>query len=93
MVTGCKPTSVRFTGLLISSQRRGQLVLPLRQGWLLSQIFKFLEGSFEPNLISKHLTSFEDWGGRSQEVVRVVCSKLLHSKGGTHGYNLQVFCR
>ena len=33
-----------------------------------------MEGSFEPNLISKHLTSFEDWGGRSKEVVTVVCS-------------------
>ena len=54
---------------------------------------KFLESSFEPNLISKHLTSFEDWGGCSQEVVTVVCSKLPHSTGGTHGYSLQVFCR
>ena len=57
----------------------------------MEDLCKFLEGSFEPNLISKH--SSEDWGGCSQEVVTVVCYTLLHSKGGAHGYNLQVFCR
>ena len=31
----------------------------------LTTLRKFLEGSFEPHLISKHLTSFEDWGGHS----------------------------
>ena len=78
-----------------AAQCRKLLVLPPKRGVgvVVSQLYKFLEGSFEPNLISKHLTSFEDWGGCSQEVVTVVCSKLPHSTGGTHGYSLQVFCR
>ena len=63
---------------LKAAQPRGKLLS-------LHTVSKFLEGLFEPNLISKHLTSFEGWGGCSQEVVRVVCSKLLHSKSVTHG--------
>ena len=77
-------------GCLKAAQPRGEL-LSRHVDSHLRTVSKFLEGSFEPNLISKHLTSFEEWGGRSQEVVTVVYSKLLHSK--THGYNLQVFCR
>ena len=91
------PQVLGSLGCLKAAQQRELLVLPPRRGvYLLAfymYYYKFLEGSFEPNLISKYLTSFEDWGGHSQEMVTVVCSKLLHSKDGTHGYNLQVFCR
>ena len=77
MDTGCKPTSVRFVGLLKSSTR-GRIGthalcihLPYVNFWK-AQPFSF---------ISKHLPSFEDWGGHSQEVVTVVCSKLRTFQG------------
>ena len=56
MVTGCKPTSVRFTELLKSSTAYRKVV---ELTFILKTLSKFLEGSFEPNLISKYLTSFE----------------------------------
>ena len=77
MVTGCKPTMLGSLSRLKAAQPRGKLLS-------LHTVSKFLEGLFEPNLISKH----EVWGGCSQEVVTVVCSKLLHSKSVTHGYDL-----
>ena len=77
MDTGCEPTSVRFVGLL----KKASLVVELVCRFLCTTMSRFLEGLFEPYLISKHLISFEEWGGRSQEVVTVVCSKLTTSQG------------